>query len=285
MNIKSFFDHNTSSFTYVVNDKISKECVIIDPVLEYDIFSGKITTKAADKLILYINENNLKVKWILETHIHADHITAAGYIKKKTGTKIGIGKGIIDALQYWVPLFNISKTTPQDGSQFDHLFQDKEIFNIGNLQIQVLFTPGHTPVCVSYVIGDSIFVGDTLFMPSLGTARADFPGGDAKTLYQSIRKILSFPNETNLYMSHDYPQEGEFPREKTTVKEEKEQNILINEEITLDEYIEKREARDATLSIPRLLFPSIQINIRAGEINSKEENDISYIKVPINQIL
>lgn len=284
MKIHSFFDKYTSTFTYIVIDEDTKQCAIIDSVQNYNPDSGRLNTQSADELLTYIDQEHLTVQWILETHIHADHVTAASYLKEKTGAKIGIGKQIIQVLKFWVPIFNTFDDTPLDGSQFDALFSDGEIFNIGSLQMRVMYTPGHTPACVTYLVEDSAFVGDTIFMPYMGTSRSDFPGGDAKTLYLSIQKILSHPDETRLYTCHDYPPEGKMPTGECTVKDQKMNNILINERISEEEFIDKRTKRDVTLPVPRLILPSIQMNMRTGLLGKAEANKIHYIKIPINTI-
>ena len=284
MYIKHFFDPDTFTFTYVVSDEKTSKCAIIDPVLDYQPQSGKISTYSVEKILDYIKHKNLQVEWILETHVHADHLTGAHYLKEKLDTKVGIGENIKEVLKFGVPLFNTSDSTPLDGSQFDHLFKDGEIFTIGLLEVRVMATPGHTPACISYIIGDSIFVGDTIFMPCVGTARADFPGGDAKTLYQSIQRILSLPDETRIFTCHDYPSGIDKPSCESTVAQHKADNIMIAQSISEDTYIEKRKAKDKTLPVPRLLLPSIQVNMRAGNLGNPESNQIQYIKIPLNQL-
>jgi glyoxylase-like metal-dependent hydrolase (beta-lactamase superfamily II) len=284
MEIQPFFDKDTATITYVVSDAATKACVIIDSVLDYDPASGRTSTKSADRVMSYVKEHGLKVEWILETHIHADHLTAASYLKENLGGKIAISETIIEALKYWVPIFGTANDTPLDGTQFDKLWKDGETFSFGNLKAEVFFTPGHTPVCACYHIGDAVFVGDTIFMPTVGTARADFPGGNAQTLYRSIQKILSLPDATRLFMCHDYPQEGNTPAFETTVGVEKKKNIFINEKVSEADYVQKRRARDAGLGAPRLLLPSLQVNLRAGKLGNKEKNGKQYIKIPLNTI-
>jgi glyoxylase-like metal-dependent hydrolase (beta-lactamase superfamily II) len=284
MQIEPFFDNITNTFTYIIIDTDTDSCAIIDSVQDYDVSSGKTGTASADKIIKFILDNKLKLEWILETHIHADHLTGAHYIKSKLGGKIGIGEHILQVLEYWVPIFNIKTDTPTDASQFNHLFKDGENFAIGNLSVKILHTPGHTSACVSYLIEDTIFVGDSIFMPHLGTARVDFPGGSAEILYESIQKILSLPDETRIFVCHDYPKENEKEGCLSTVKEQREKNIFINERITKEEYIKTRIQRDKTLPVPRLLLPSIQTNMRAGKLPMPEDNNVSYIKTPLNQI-
>lgn len=282
MKIQHFYDKDTATFTYVVSDKATKKCAIIDSVMGYDIYSGKISKAQANLVIDNITKENLKVEWILETHAHADHLTASNYIKEMLGGKIAIGENIKEVIKFWAPIFNTTKDTPLDGSQFDHLFKDQEKFFIGNLEVKVIHTPGHTPACVSYLIGDSVFVGDTIFTPRIGTARTDFPGGSAKTLYNSIQKILSLPNETKIFIGHDYPEKGKEPQFLCTVFEQKKHNILVNENVSEAQYVEVRNKRDFGKVAPKLLLPSIQVNIRAGKFGLAEENGTQYIKVPLN---
>lgn len=282
MKIQHFYDKDTATFTYVVSDESSKKCAIIDSVMGYDIYSGKTSNAPADLVINYVTQENLKVEWILETHVHADHLTGANYIKEKLGGKIAIGENIKEVIKFWVPIFNTKKDTALDGSNFDHLFKDAEEFSIGNLKVKVIFTPGHTPACASYLIEDCVFAGDTILAPKMGTARTDFPGGSAKTLYNSIQKLLALPNATKIFIGHDYPEEGKEPQFLCTVLEQKKHNILINENISEAEYVETRNKRDVGKAVPKLLLPSIQVNIRAGKFGLAEENGISYIKVPLN---
>jgi glyoxylase-like metal-dependent hydrolase (beta-lactamase superfamily II) len=283
MKIQHFFDKDTATFSYIVIDSKTNKCAIIDSVLDYDAQSGKIDTKSANILIDYINNNNLVLEWILETHIHADHMTASHYIKEKLGGKTAIGANITKVLQYWVKLFNSYKDTKLDGSQFDYLFNDGDVFNIGDLQVKVLSTAGHTPACISYLIDDAIFVGDTIFMPYMGTARADFPDADAKTLYHSIKKILSLPLNTKIYTCHDYPNLGDEPKYMSLVSEQRNSNIMINDKVSEEEYIKARNQKDVGKAVPKLLLPAIQVNLRGGKIGEAEDNGISYIKIPINQ--
>ena len=286
MNIKAFYDNATATITYVVADEVNKKCAIIDPVLDYDQAAGKTSTNSADEVIEYIQNKEYEIEWILETHIHADHLTASDYIKDKLGGKSGIGDKITDVLQHWVPVFNSADDTPLDGSQFDMVFANGDKFKIGDIAVYVIHTPGHTPACISYYIEDEgvVFVGDTVFMPHLGTARADFPGGDTETLYNSIQKIFSLPDETIILTCHDYPKEGEEAKWETTVAEQKKNNIMINANISKEEYIEKRKARDKNLAVPKLLLPSIQFNLRVGKMPKAEDNGIQYIKIPINKL-
>ncbi len=284
MKIQNFYDKDTATFTYVVSDDATKKCAIIDSVLNYDMNSGKISTNSADLIIAYISENNLQLEWILETHIHADHLTASSYIKEKIGGKIAVGNKIKEVLDFWIPLFNTSKDTPLNASQFDHLFFDGEKFKIGNLQVRVIHTAGHTPACVSYLVEDAIFVGDTVFLPRMGTSRTDFPGGSAKQLYASIQKIFSLPENTKIYVCHDYPESDKEPQFCCTIADQRQNNILINDKISEAEYIALRTKRDSTLSVPKLILPAIQINLRAGKLGDAEENGVRYIKIPLNKI-
>lgn len=282
--IKTFFDSNTATFTHVVSDPQTCKSAVIDSVLDYDQYSGRTSTQAADAVIRYIREEGLTLEWILETHIHADHITASHYLKENLGGKIGIGAKIKDVLALWVPIFNTSRDTNLDASQFDHLFEDGAVFKIGTVDVRVLHTPGHTPACSSYLIEDAIFVGDTIFMPDIGSARTDFPGGSAAALYDSVQKILRLPEETRIYLCHDYPPEGREVAWVTTVKEQKENNVLLHDGISKEEYVTLRNKRDEGRAVPKLLLPSIQANLRAGTFGAPEENNIKYIKIPIDRI-
>ncbi|MCT4634798.1 MAG: MBL fold metallo-hydrolase [Rickettsiales bacterium] len=284
MKIEHFFDQKTSTFTYLVIDTTSNKCAIIDSVLDYDMNSGRVTTDSADKVIQYIKQNKLDLEWILETHAHADHLTASSYIKKALGGKIGIGEHIKKVLEFWVPLFNTGHDTKLDGSQFDHLFRDEEVFKIGSIEVKVIHTPGHTPACLSYLMEDAVFVGDTIFMPYVGTARTDFPGGSAKTLYQSIHKLFSLKDTTRILTCHDYPPKGQNVKFMSTVAEQKLNNVMINVNVSEEEYIIARNKKDEGKKVPRLLLPSIQVNMRAGDLGEKENNGKNYIKIPINSI-
>lgn len=280
---KTFFDSDTSTFTHVVSELETKKTAIIDSVLNYDLYSGKNHTQSADEMITYIKAHNLDVQWILETHIHADHVTAAYYLREKLGGKIGISARIKGVLNSWVPIFNTADI-PLDATQFDCLFEDNDLIFLGNTAIKILYTPGHTPACVSYLIGDTIFVGDTLLMPDIGTARTDFPGGSAQTQYDSIQRILSLPDKTTIYHCHDYPPPNREICSISTVKEQKENNILINSNISKTKYIRTRHQCNEGKLIPKLLFPSIQANLRAGTFGESENNGIQYIKIPVNTI-
>ena len=279
--IEPFFDADTATVTYVVSDPSTNCCAIIDSVRDYDMNAGRVTTRSADKLIEYVTNNKLKVEWILETHIHADHLTAANYLQEKLGGKTGIGANIKAVLSYWIPVFNTSADTPVDGSQFDVLFADGDHFKIGNLDVKVIHTPGHTPACVSYHINNSVFVGDLIFMPYVGTARTDFPGGSAQTSYRSIQKILSLPDDTHIFSCHDYPPSGQPPAWESTVAEQKQKNIMLQVS-TEEEFVASRNKKDVGKAVPKLLLPSIQVNMRAGKLGAAENNGKQYIKIPLD---
>lgn len=280
--VKTFFHEGTNTFTHIVKDPNSSSAAIIDPVLDYQSTSGKTSTKSADQLLAYVAEHALKVKWLLETHIHADHLTAAPYLKEKTGAKTGVGAHITDVQDTWNSVFNYREGLETNPEIFDQLFEEGSKFQIGSLEVETIYTPGHTNIDMTYLIGSCAFVGDTLFMPDYGTARTDFPGGDARTLYRSIKRLLSLPPETVIYLCHDYLPKGrdEF-LSRTTVAEEIEKNIHISV-LNEDEFVEMRETRDSNLAVPALLYPALQVNIRAGEAPPPEENGVSYIKIPIS---
>jgi glyoxylase-like metal-dependent hydrolase (beta-lactamase superfamily II) len=282
MKVKTFFDSQTHTFTYVVIDEDTSCCAVIDSVLDYDQDAAKVSTENLDQVIAYIKHEGLSNQWILETHIHADHITGAFYLQQHIGGKTAIGAGIKEVLQMWVPLFNASEDIPISGEQFDHLFENGEAFKIGNLSAEVIHTPGHTPACSTYHVDHSVFVGDTVFAPNLGTARADFPGGDAADLYQSIQKIYALPDDTVMYLCHDYPAKDQKPTSQTTVGIQKMTNKMLNQQTTLDEFVSLREARDKTLAVPKLILPSIQTNMRLGDFGPKAANGIQYISIPVN---
>lgn len=283
--VKAFFDEPTNTVSYVVKDPDSQSCAILDSVLDFDPKSGRTSTASADAIIAYVQDNNLSVEWLLETHAHADHLSAAPYIREKVGGTTAIGSHIKEVQDVFAKVFNVEKGFHTDGSQFEHLFEDGEEFAVGGMTFKAMHTPGHTPACMTYVVGDAAFVGDTMFMPDYGTARADFPGGDARVMYRSIQKILALPDETTLYMCHDYkaPGRDEYKWE-TTVAEERTKNVHVGAGQTEDEFVAMREARDATLDMPTLILPSVQVNIRAGEMPPAEDNGVSYLKVPINQL-
>jgi glyoxylase-like metal-dependent hydrolase (beta-lactamase superfamily II) len=280
--IHSFFDKASKTVTYLVADAVTKRAAVIDPVFDYDHASGKASVTSAEAVLKKANEEGLTIDWVLETHVHADHLSGAPYVKLKTGAPVVISHDIIKVQQIFRPLFNALDVSGK-GAEFDKLVQDGESFKIGELDCEVIATPGHTPACVSYKIGDTVFVGDTLFMPDYGSARADFPGGDARTLYRSIRKILALPPETRLFMCHDYLPPGgrKDYRWETTVAEELARNIHANATVSEDSFVAMREARDKTLSAPSLLLPSIQINMRAGKLPPADSNGIHYIRVPV----
>ncbi len=279
--IQAFFDEPTNTVSYLVSDPQSGKAAVIDPVLDYDHSSGEAATDAADAILSAAAAKGLDIVWVLETHAHADHLSGAPYIKLRTGAKVGIGEHIREVQKIFRPVFNATDLKG-DGSEFDHLFSDGETLEIGGVHVEVIATPGHTPACVSYKMADAVFVGDTLFMPDFGTARADFPGGDARQLYRSMQRLLSLPDETRLFMCHDYKAPG---RDKyaweTTVAEEKRDNIHIGGGKSEDEYVAMREARDATLSAPTLLMPSIQVNMRAGKLPPADSNGVTYLKIPV----
>ena len=280
--VKAFFDQGTWTFTYVVYEKPNTPCVVIDSVLNYDPKSGRTKTKSADEVIAFVKEQGLTVDWILETHAHADHLSAAPYLQKHLGGKIAIGSHIQDVQKVFKGIFNLESEFPTNGSQFDYLIEDGQDIYAGNLTIHPLFVPGHTPACMAYAIGNAIFVGDTIFMPDVGTARCDFPGGNANTLYQSMQKILSYPDDTRLFMCHDYPPTDRPIAYETTVGEEKQKNIHVHEGVTEAQFVEMRNQRDQTLEMPVLILPSIQVNIRAGHPPPAEANGKTYLKIPFN---
>ena len=282
--VEGFFDRTTWTVTYVVHNGPGTDCAIIDSVLDYDPKSGRTSTIAADKVIAFIKAHQLTTQWILETHAHADHLSAAPYLKKHLGGQIAIGDQITRVQKVFKGIFNLEPEFKQDGSQFDVLLKDDEAFQIGELSAKVLAVPGHTPACVAYQVGDAVFVGDTLFMPDVGTARCDFPGGDAKTLYASTRKILALPPQTRLFMCHDYPPTDRPIAFETTVAEQRAKNIHVHDGVSEAEFVEMRSKRDATLEMPVLILPAVQINIRAGEMPPKEANGTAYVKIPINAL-
>ena len=279
--IQAFFDERTNTVSYLVGDTATRRAAVIDPVLDYDHKSGEVDTRSVAKLLAAANEQELAIDWTIETHAHADHLSGSPYIKAKTGAKIGIGEHIKDVQRIFRPVFNATDLKT-DGSDFDRLFKDGDHFAIGGLEAEVIHTPGHTPACVTYKIGNAAFVGDTLFMPDFGTARADFPGGDARQLYRSIRKILSLPSDTRLFMCHDYKAPGRDAYAwETTVEDERTRNVHVREGVTEDEFVAMRNARDAELATPALLLPSIQVNIRAGKFPPAEANGVRYLTIPV----
>lgn len=281
--VEAFFDPATFTWSYVVSDPATKRCAIIDSVLDYDAAAGRTRTASADKLIDYVRAENLKVDWLLETHVHADHLSAAPYLRQALGGKLGIGALITRVQDTFGKLFNAGSEFATDGRQFDRLFGEGDRFAIGSLEARVLHTPGHTPACVTYVVGDAAFIGDTLFMPDYGTARCDFPGGDARALYRSIQQLFALPDETRLYLCHDYLPAGRSDYVcMTTVAEQKANNLHIHAGVDEDSFVAMRRARDATLKMPALILPSVQVNMRAGELPPAESNGVRYLKVPLN---
>lgn len=279
--ILAFFDEPTNTISYLVADPVTKKAAVIDPVLDYDHNAGEVDTRSVEAMLRAAEQAGFTIVWTLETHAHADHLSGSPYIKAKTGAKIGIGEHIKEVQRIFRPVFNATDLKP-DGGDFDHLFADGEHFHIGELEVEVIYTPGHTPADISYKIGDAVFVGDTLFMPDYGTARADFPGGDARKLYRSIQKLLALPPETRLFMCHDYKAPGRDTYAwETTVKEQRENNVHLKGGVTEEEFVAMRTARDATLSAPRLLLPSIQVNIRAGRFPPAEDNGVRYLTIPV----
>ena len=280
--VHGIFDPATWTVTYVVYDAPGSACAIIDSVLDYDPKSGRTKHTSADKVVEFVRANGLKVEWILETHAHADHLSAAPFVREQVGGKIAIGEKISAVQEIFKNVFNLEKQFLVDGSQFDKLFAEGETFNIGDIDAEVIYTPGHTPADMSWRIGDAVFVGDTLFMPDVGTARCDFPGGNAHTLYHSIQTLLSMPEDTRLFMCHDYPGDKREHAYLTTVAEQKKNNIHVHDGVTEQQFVAMREARDKTLEMPRLILPSIQLNIRAGQMPPAEDNGTVYFKIPVN---
>ena len=283
--VTAFFDEATNTVSYVVQDPAGRACAIVDSVLDFDYSSGRTDTASADEIIAFVRDKGLEVAWILESHVHADHLSAAPYLQERLGGKIGIGEKITVVQDTFGKVFNEGTEFQRDGSQFDQLFTEGDSFPIGQMRGDVLHTPGHTPACLTYVIGDAAFVGDTLFMPDFGTARCDFPGGSAQDLYQSIQKILSLPDETRIFVGHDYKAPGreEFAWE-STVGEQKARNIHVGAGAAEEKFVEMREARDATLAMPKLIVPSLQVNMRAGQMPEPEDNGTTYLKVPVNKL-
>jgi glyoxylase-like metal-dependent hydrolase (beta-lactamase superfamily II) len=281
--IEAFFDEPTNTVSYLVWDAATRKAAVIDPVLDYDHRSGEVDNRSADEILARAKALGLEVEWALETHVHADHLSGAPYIKAQTGARIGIGEHVRDVQKIFRPVFNI-EDMKTDGSDFDHLFVDGETLHLGNLQVEIIHTPGHTPACVAYKISDAVFVGDTLFMPDYGTARADFPGGDARQLYRSIKKLLSLPGDTRLFICHDYkaPGRDQYAWE-TTVADERKHNKHVHEGVSEDEFVKMRETRDATLAAPTLLLPSIQVNMRAGKFPPAENNGVPYLLLPVKR--
>jgi glyoxylase-like metal-dependent hydrolase (beta-lactamase superfamily II) len=283
-NVNAFFDEATFTITYVVADPTTGRAAVVDPVLDFDPASGRTSTTSADKVIEFVKGENLEIDWILETHVHADHLSGAPYIREQLGGKTAIGANVAAVQNTFKSVFNL-KNLATDGSQFDHLFADDESFDIGAIAGRVIATPGHTPACITYVIGDAAFIGDTLFMPDFGSARTDFPGGDATQLYESVQKILSLPDETRLFMCHDYKAPGrDVYAWETSVAEQRASNIHINDTVSREAFVEMREGRDSQLGMPKLILPSLQVNLCAGRLPEPEDNDIRYLKIPLNAV-
>ncbi|MFT4725563.1 MAG: glyoxylase-like metal-dependent hydrolase (beta-lactamase superfamily II) [Granulosicoccus sp.] len=281
--VKGFFDKRSNTVSYIVQDPQSSSCAVIDSVLDFDYAAGRMTYDSADELIQYIRENSLTLEWLIETHVHADHLSAAPYIQQQLNAGlVGIGEQIVEVQDVFGKVFNEGTEFERDGSQFDRLFHDEDIYRIGNLEVRVMHTPGHTPACMTHVVGNAAFVGDTLFMPDGGTARADFPGGDARTLYESIQRVLSLPDDTRLFICHDYGPNGRDIRWETSVGEEKKHNIHVGVGKSVDEFVALREERDKTLSMPSLIIPALQVNMRAGKLPEADEDGNRYLKVPVN---
>ena len=283
--IAGFFDEATNTVSYVVHDPTTDEAAIIDSVLDFEVASGRTSNGSADRIIEYVTYNNLKVTWLIETHAHADHISAAPYLQERLGGKLAIGRGIIRVQEVFGKLFNAGTDFERDGSQFDKLFEDGETFRIGELEGIALHVPGHTPADMAFIIGDAAFVGDTIFMPDFGTARADFPGGDAGQLFRSIRRLLSLPDETRLFLCHDYkaPGRDEYAWE-TTVKQQREKNVHVKDGVSEEDFVEMRTTRDKTLAMPKLIIPSLQVNMRAGQMPPADEKGDVFLKVPVNKL-
>jgi len=282
--VKAFFDKATWTLTYVVYDAPGGTAAIIDSVLDYDPKSGRTKTVSADQVIEFVKAEKLKVDWILETHAHADHVSASQYLRQHLGGRIGIGERITLVQETFKKVFNLEPAFATDGSQFDRLFREGERFSIGQLTGEVLFVPGHTPACAAYHIGDSLFVGDTMFMPDVGTARCDFPGGDARTLYKSMRRLLDFPPATRIFVCHDYPPASRELRWETSVAEERESNIHVHDGVSEEAFVQMRSARDSTLEMPMLILPAIQMNVRAGDFPPPDTNGVRYLKIPLNAL-
>ena len=283
-NVNAFFDEATFTVTYVVADSATRRAAVVDPVLDFDPASGRTSTTSADKVIAFVKSENLGIDWILETHVHADHLSGAPYIREQLGGRTAIGANVTAVQDTFKGVFNL-KDLATDGSQFDHLFEDDESFDIGGIAGRVIATPGHTPACITYVIGDAAFIGDTLFMPDFGSARTDFPGGDAAQLYESIQKILSLPDDTRLFMCHDYKAPGrDVYAWETSVAEQRASNVHINDTVSREAFVEMREGRDSQLGMPKLILPSLQVNLCAGRLPEPEDNDIRYLKIPLDAV-
>ena len=282
--VTAFFDEQTNTVSYVVKDPGSKACAVVDSVMDIDYAAGRIAYDSADRIIAFVREQGLEVEWLIETHVHADHLSGAPYLQGKLGGKIGIGERITVVQETFGKVFNEGTEFQRDGSQFDRLFGDGDSYRIGGMTAFAMHTPGHTPACMTHVVGDAAFVGDTLFMPDGGSARADFPGGDARTLYRSIQRVLALPPQTRLFMCHDYGPNGREIRWETTVAEQREHNIHVRDGIGEDAFVAMREARDATLAMPRLIIPSLQVNMKAGALPQPDESGKRFLKVPLNTL-
>jgi len=282
--VQAFFDNKTGTVSYVIADIATKSAAIVDPVLDFDLSSGRTSSEQADKVLAYVSQHGLSVQWILETHAHADHLSGARYLQEKTGGRIAIGERIREVQATFRKLYNLERSFLCDGRQFDHLFKDSEVFQIGETEATALQVPGHTPADMAYLVDGAAFVGDTLFMPDVGTARADFPGGDARTLYRSIRRILALPPETRICVCHDYPPDGRQAAWETTVAEQRAMNLHVRDGIGEDEFVTMRQARDAVLEVPALILPSLQVNIRAGQLPPAEDDGMRYLKIPLNAL-
>lgn len=282
--IKPFFDPATWTVSYVISDNATRMAAVIDPVLDFDFKSGRTRTESADQVLDYIRTAGLTVQWILETHAHADHLSSAGYIRQQAGGRIAIGENIRQVQAVFKKLYNLERGFVPDGSQFDHLFRDGETFSIGEVEAVALLVPGHTPADMAYLLDGVVFVGDTLFMPDVGSARADFPGGDARSLYRSMHRLLDLPSETRMFVCHDYPPTERAPHWETTVAAQRANNIHVRDGITEEQFIEMRKARDATLEVPTLILPAIQVNVRAGQLPPPDDNGVSYLRIPLNAL-
>jgi len=281
--VQSFIHEPTSTFSYVVWDPDTLKAAVVDSVLDYAENAGRVSTESADRIVDFVRSQDLSVEWVLETHAHADHLAGGGYVRDRLGGTLAIGVGIKQVQAHFKSVYNVERGFLADGSQFDHLFEDGETFKVGGIEARTVPTPGHTSDSLSYVIGDAVFVGDTLFMPDGGTARCDFPGGSARTLYQSIRRLYNLPDDTRMFVLHDYRPGGREYRNETSVGEQRRHNIHVRDDVTEEQFVEVREGRDRTLDLPRLIIPSVQVNMRAGGIPPTEDNGVSYIKVPVNR--
>lgn len=280
----AFFDAQTWTVSYVVWDHATRHAAVIDPVLDYDFKAGHTSTASADRVLAYLADHALQVDWILETHAHADHLSGAHYLRQRVGGRIAIGENIRQVQATFKKIYNLERQFLPDGSQFDHLFNDGESFRIGEVEAIALLVPGHTPADMAYCIDGAVFVGDTLFMPDVGSARADFPGGDARQLYRSMRRLLDMPAQTTIYVCHDYPPEGREPAWQTTVAQQRAANIHVHDGISEDEFVAMRTARDATLDVPTLILPSLQVNVRAGQLPPADDNGVAYLRIPLNAL-